>query len=190
MTLKGYFYDYKLKKGDVVLDCGAHVGLITMYAAKIVGTKGLVIAFEPDTMNNKKLKDNIKLNNLKNVIIVKKGVWKCDTRLPFESTLSASSSFIYTKKNLTKAIGIHIGADELKEKYWYGWDEFIKELLKNNKVLLFGKDSENESKIYMMLSIVKGKGLIDKYNQLDIMGLIKHLKDVDFLICHDSGPMH
>jgi FkbM family methyltransferase len=37
-----------LKKGDIVADIGAHVGLVTRPLARIVGPEGRVYAFEPD----------------------------------------------------------------------------------------------------------------------------------------------
>jgi FkbM family methyltransferase len=37
-----------LKKGDIVADIGAHVGLVTRPLARIVGAEGRVYAFEPD----------------------------------------------------------------------------------------------------------------------------------------------
>lgn len=37
----------KLKKGMVFIDLGAHIGLYTLLASKLVGSNGLVIALEP-----------------------------------------------------------------------------------------------------------------------------------------------
>lgn len=59
----------KLKplKGDVVFDVGAHIGYYTIYAAKAVGPKGLVVSVEPDPRNFKLLKKNVQHHNLRNV---------------------------------------------------------------------------------------------------------------------------
>jgi len=56
------------KEGDVFIDIGAHIGRYTLEAAKAVGEKGKVIAIEPHPSNFKILNENIKLNNLNNVI--------------------------------------------------------------------------------------------------------------------------
>lgn len=69
-----YLKEYPLKKGDVVLDAGAFIGKFTVLAAKLVGKEGKVIAFEPDPFNRNILKKNIKANNLKNVVIVPRGL--------------------------------------------------------------------------------------------------------------------
>ena len=67
---------YKLKAGDVVVDAGAGpCGVFTVFAAKGVGERGLVIAIEPERNNLENLKENIKINNLENVIVVSKGLW-------------------------------------------------------------------------------------------------------------------
>jgi len=45
-----------LRKGDIFIDVGAHVGKYTLPAAKIVGNTGKVIAIEPDPANFEALK--------------------------------------------------------------------------------------------------------------------------------------
>jgi FkbM family methyltransferase len=66
---------YQVKKGDVVIDIGAYIGLFTLKAAKAVGDEGIVIAIEPEKDNLTFLERNIDANGLRNVVIVKKGVW-------------------------------------------------------------------------------------------------------------------
>jgi FkbM family methyltransferase len=70
-----YERHYKLRKGDIVVDLGANVGVFTINAAKKVGDAGKVIAIEPEKNNLEFLRKNIELNKLKNVAIVPKGVW-------------------------------------------------------------------------------------------------------------------
>jgi len=50
--------------GDIVLDIGANVGAHTLPMAKIVGSRGRVIAFEPTKYAYSKLLDNLKLNSV------------------------------------------------------------------------------------------------------------------------------
>lgn len=56
-----------LRPGDVVLDVGAHIGMITAVAAKVVGPSGKVYAFEVDEANFAELQRTIKRNHLSNV---------------------------------------------------------------------------------------------------------------------------
>jgi len=63
-----------IKKGDVVLDLGAHIGYFTLIFAKLVGENGKVYAFEPSPDNYSLLKKNVQVNGYNNVILVKNGV--------------------------------------------------------------------------------------------------------------------
>ncbi len=63
-----------IKKGDIVVDIGAHIGYYTLIAAKSVGTKGKVYAFEPDKKNYTILLKNISSNGFKNIIPINKAI--------------------------------------------------------------------------------------------------------------------
>jgi len=67
----GYF---KIRKGDVVIDIGANVGMFTVKAAKAVGEKGLVIAVEPHPENITLLYRNIERLKLQNVKVIRKAL--------------------------------------------------------------------------------------------------------------------
>lgn len=73
----------KMKEGDVFIDVGAHVGKYALQAAKIVGSRGLVIAIEPFPGNYSALLKGISLNNLKNIIALNLAAWNenCKLRL-------------------------------------------------------------------------------------------------------------
>ena len=58
-----------IEKDDVVFDIGSNIGAFTIPFAKKVGPKGKVFAFEPQSFIYNLLKDNVKLNNLKNTKI-------------------------------------------------------------------------------------------------------------------------
>jgi FkbM family methyltransferase len=65
------FRSFRPRKGWVVVDGGAHMGLYTIRAASMVGAEGKVIAVEPDARNFAILERNIKANGLTNVLAVK-----------------------------------------------------------------------------------------------------------------------
>jgi len=63
-----------LNLGDVVYDIGANIGIYTVILAKAVGNNGKVVAFEPEKESADRLQDNVKINNLNNVQIVRKAL--------------------------------------------------------------------------------------------------------------------
>ena len=68
------YFRRNLKRGDTILDIGAHIGYYTLIAAQYVGNSGKVYAFEPDKDNIALLSKNIKTNKYKNVVLVEKAV--------------------------------------------------------------------------------------------------------------------
>ena len=63
-----------IKKGDVVVDIGAHIGYYTLIFAELVGENGKVFAFEPNPDNFAVLKKNVELNGYQNVVLEQKAV--------------------------------------------------------------------------------------------------------------------
>ncbi len=57
-------------EGDVVLDVGANVGFFTVLMGCLTGPNGRILGFEPGENNLARLKNNIRLNDLANVILV------------------------------------------------------------------------------------------------------------------------
>jgi FkbM family methyltransferase len=63
-----------LEDGMVAVDIGANIGLYTLEAAQKVGSKGTVIAFEPEPHNFDLLCRNIEANHFRNVTPVRKAL--------------------------------------------------------------------------------------------------------------------
>jgi FkbM family methyltransferase len=61
------YMKFKPQKGWVVVDIGAHIGSYTLLCAK---NADIVVAVEPEPQNLMVLKNNIKLNDFRNVIVV------------------------------------------------------------------------------------------------------------------------
>jgi len=74
-------YLKSLKDNDVFVDVGAHIGLYSIYVARI-SKRGKVIAIEPHPENFQFLLLNIKLNKLRNVIALNLVAWKENVELP------------------------------------------------------------------------------------------------------------
>lgn len=71
------------RKGDIVVDIGAHIGKYTLEAATAVGQEGKVIAVEPLLTNFNILKKNIRVNKLSNVEVFNLAAWHSNRRLTF-----------------------------------------------------------------------------------------------------------
>jgi len=58
-----------VKPGMIIFDLGAHTGAHTLRLAKLVGKNGKVIAVDPESRVLSRLKYNLRLNDINNVII-------------------------------------------------------------------------------------------------------------------------
>lgn len=80
ITLSGWekltteLFEKVVKEGDIVVDLGAHIGYSILLAARLVGKKGKVYAFEPEPINYGLLIKNIELNGYDNIVPVQKAV--------------------------------------------------------------------------------------------------------------------
>ena len=85
----------RLKKGDVFLDLGAHIGKYSCVAAGLVGDEGRVIAIEPHSGNFKALMRNLELNKIKNVVALNLAAYDHDGVVElFEGANSSGRSSI------------------------------------------------------------------------------------------------
>jgi FkbM family methyltransferase len=68
------FLQKLIKPGDIVFECGTHHGLTAMLLSNWVGTAGKIVSFEINDHNAAIARQNIELNNIKNVILETKGL--------------------------------------------------------------------------------------------------------------------
>lgn len=83
-----------LRPGAVFYDIGAHFGLMTLGAARVVGGRGRVVAFEGDPENVERLRANTAKNELEACVrVVHAAVWSRSARhgIPFRRGRIASS---------------------------------------------------------------------------------------------------
>lgn len=65
---------FAIGEGDHILDIGANIGAFTVYAARIAKEEGIVYGVEPVASNFSVLEENVKLNDLQNVRLLRAAV--------------------------------------------------------------------------------------------------------------------
>jgi FkbM family methyltransferase len=65
------YLDANLRAGAVFLDVGANVGIFTQHAARLVGSDGLVVAFEPEPTTHEALARSVRRAGHRNVRCVR-----------------------------------------------------------------------------------------------------------------------
>ncbi|HID27194.1 MAG TPA: FkbM family methyltransferase [Methanosarcinales archaeon] len=87
-----------LEKGQTILDIGSHIGVFALKAAKIVGSSGRVLCFEPQPDNFELLLKNIEINNYKNIIAFKIAIFnkKGSARL-YQSPSAIAHSIVFPR---------------------------------------------------------------------------------------------
>lgn len=93
-------------KGMTVIDVGAHAGYYTLIAARAVGDKGSVFAFEPEPSNYKLMLKNIQVNSHKNVIPTQKAVTNITGPIKLFLAEDASSHSIVSGNPHQRAIPV------------------------------------------------------------------------------------
>ena len=79
-----------VKTGMTVFDIGAHAGFYTLFFSRLVGEEGKVFAFEPYHENLTFLIKHVRLNRIKNVVIVASAICKKDR---FEGFMIGTSNY-------------------------------------------------------------------------------------------------
>jgi FkbM family methyltransferase len=74
LTPEFSFVKQMIKPGDIAFECGTHHGLTAMLLSKWVGTEGKIVTFEINPHNAAIARQNIELNNIKNIILEEKGL--------------------------------------------------------------------------------------------------------------------
>jgi FkbM family methyltransferase len=80
-----------LQPGGVLYDVGAHIGIVSLCAAKLVGPAGMVFAFEADPDNAKRIEENVRRNKLDSIRTVCRAAWHSDGHVRFQRASERSS---------------------------------------------------------------------------------------------------
>jgi len=95
-----------VEKGDIVIDCGANIGVASLLFAQKAGKEGKVIAIEPEQKNYEVLEKVSKLNEGKvaPIIPLKVAVYKEDCRLNLFFSTRAAANTLYKDEDIAEGI--------------------------------------------------------------------------------------
>ena len=121
---KGYYFNSK-KSNPFIIDCGANIGLATIFFKKLY-PKSRIISFEPDKRVFEMLKKNIEINKLRNVELHNKAIYGSEgkIRFYFDSKNPASLAMSTDKKRMPKS-SVKVDATTLSS-YIKGEVDFLK----------------------------------------------------------------
>lgn len=153
--MEKYNKEFKIRKGDTILDIGASIGWYTCKVSKLAGDNGKIIAIEPNPRNYEYLKKNIEINNLNNIITINIGVWSYRKKINllcegYGSTLKFHNEIENVKR---KIITINVNTI----------DNIISEL-KLNKINLIKMDIEGSE----VEALVGAKNSLKKLDKLKL----------------------
>ena len=88
---KGYERFFSPAEGQQIVDVGAQVGVFTVKAAKLIGPRGKLIAFEPEPENFRLLSLNVRMNGLDHVDMFRIALSSSRGRKPFRVSLAGAT---------------------------------------------------------------------------------------------------
>jgi FkbM family methyltransferase len=147
-----YEQKFKIKKGDVIVDAGAHIGIFTVKAAGQIGPQGKVVAVEPNTENFSLLSVNREINNLNNVITVNAAISDYDGTASLYSRTGHSGGFSIVEQHSQNSVRVEVSTlDDLLSKLGISRIDFLKidaegaelQIIKGGKKVL----SESDAKV-------------------------------------------
>jgi FkbM family methyltransferase len=136
--------DLFLQKGDVFVDVGANIGLMSLYGAFKVGNEGKVLSFEANPVTKNILDENIRLNSLKNVIT-----------FGFALGSASGSSTLYSNLSINRGSASLNKLDENSESYAIEIKRLDQVQEANQKIKMMKIDVEGWE-----LEVLKGCGSI------------------------------
>ncbi len=123
------FLTHFLRKGMVVVDVGAHIGEYTLLAAKLVGSSGEVHGFEPQPNLFPILTENVRMNNLSNIVLNCSAVSTTTGEIEFEISNEPSVSSIRKHTLSEDAKLVRVNCTSL-DAYWHNCDNRQIDLIK------------------------------------------------------------
>jgi FkbM family methyltransferase len=171
-----------VRRGDVVLDCGAHVGVFT-YRSLLRGASQ-VVAIEPDPVNLECLRRNFSREIASGrVVLVPKGVWSSVTTLSFsESKLtSGSNSFVSEQGGAKMELSVTT-IDELVKELHLPRVDYV-------KMDIEGSEREALKGAHNTIRTFRPRLMLDMYHRPDDPGVLPALiQDANTAYVSTCGP--
>jgi FkbM family methyltransferase len=111
-----------LQPGSIFYDVGAHIGIVSMFGAQLVGTNGFVFAFEADPDNARRIEENLSRNSLRQIRVIPTAVWSSGGRIRFERASAQSS-----RNQGAIATDLTASGEKFVEVEAVALDEFVRE---------------------------------------------------------------
>jgi len=93
-----------LQPGDGFIDGGANIGVYSLLSAGVVGPRGRVDAFEPDPLAAKRLRENVVLNQLSNVVVHEAAIGDRPGKARFTQGWDVSNRMVSQNQPVQEAI--------------------------------------------------------------------------------------
>jgi FkbM family methyltransferase len=106
----------QLQPGDLVLDLGAYCGGAAMAFAAEVGPAGCVVAFEPDPANAAALRENLRVHEIRNVVVSDVGLWSTTGHQHFaaEGNMGSAVASVLARRARTTPVSVISLADAIR----------------------------------------------------------------------------
>lgn len=176
------FFKKNIKKGDVVLDLGAHIGYFTCLFAQLVGKSGKVFAFEPEPNNFQLLKKNVEVNGYNHVVVEQKAVSNLNSTIKMYISNSPKDHRIYDTEDDRESIEIEsITLDEYFKDFNQKID-FIKSNIQGADFAAFQgmKSIINKSKSNIVMALEYNPAMIKGFGSGNAEEFLDQLLVNDF----------
>jgi len=150
------------KRGMTVFDIGAHIGYYTLLARSLVGSEGIVYAFEPHPENYERLKENIEINGYTNCYPINKAV---------SDKMGKTRLYLHSDSGRSSLLQLE-GGNKWIEVETITLDEFIKEEGVTPDIIKM--DIEGAE----FLALKGMKRMIEKCDRLILFVEYEHNKDI------------
>ncbi len=94
---------FEIHESDTIIDIGAHIGRFALYAASLA-PRGILYAFEPQPENMLKLKENIGLNGLQNIVVSANAIADSTKKILLHTGGDSARSSLYGESQESVAV--------------------------------------------------------------------------------------